>query len=428
MGNFGIIPYGKTLLGKVYYIPQKDGSNYWCNSELLNENKDLYIMNTNEYVPVYFVDHSTDCSYAHKAVNVQNKNGKVMLIASDSNIFEQEYNIDDLIEKPSITTVIITKDFGDIIREYTKYTFNENNKEDKHIILNMKFSGVKENGKVELELFFRSDDKKVLSFFQEFYLYKKILGDLLLFKPHYKYSKYVNEEYSNELTDKLPYPCVKESRMCSTSNRQLNINNPRIILMENIRQSCIYKEYGIDYYWLYMMSFGEICADLVTPDFNEECAYKVLNMSLIDSEKIKHCMKNMIEKNGQIEEDFENYQKRKIYTVPDIYINGIPYRGTWFAKYIFHAICNGFLNSEVCATENPSSIMYNKRINVNLIIILSLIIFFVVILSLLYYKRYINSDLEDVFNSKIEEYTIKSISQYKPFPLENIKTSKLEMA
>lgn len=139
-------------------------------------------------------------------------------------------------------------------------------------------------------------------------------------------------------------------------------------------------------------------------------------------------MKNMIEKNGQIEEDFENYQKRKIYTVPDIYINGIPYRGTWFAKYIFHAICNGFLNSEVCATENPSSIMYNKRINVNLIIILSLIIFFVVILSLLYYKRYINSDLEDVFNSKIEEYTIKSISQYKPFPLENIKTSKLEMA
>ena len=54
-----------------------------------------------EYVPVYFVDHSTDCSYAHKAVNVQNKNGKVMLIASDSNIIEQEYNIDDLIEKPS---------------------------------------------------------------------------------------------------------------------------------------------------------------------------------------------------------------------------------------------------------------------------------------------------------------------------------------
>ena len=44
----------------------------------------LYIIDSNEYVPIYFVDHSTDCSYAHKAINVQNTNGKVMLIASDS--------------------------------------------------------------------------------------------------------------------------------------------------------------------------------------------------------------------------------------------------------------------------------------------------------------------------------------------------------
>ena len=75
------------------------------------------------------MDHSTDCSYAHKAINVQNTNGKVMLIASDSNIIEEEYNIDDLIEKPSIPTIIITKDFADIIREYVKYSFNQNNKD-----------------------------------------------------------------------------------------------------------------------------------------------------------------------------------------------------------------------------------------------------------------------------------------------------------
>ena len=249
MGNFGKIPYGKTILGKVYYIPQKDGSNYWCDSSKLNVNKDLYLVDSKEYVPVYFVDHSNDCSYAHKAINVQNMLGKVMLIASDSNIIEEEYNIDDAIEKPSIPTIIITKDFGDIIREYSKYILNEKNKEDKHIILNMKFSGVKENGKVELELFFRSDDKKVLSFFQEFYYYKKLLGDKLVLKPYYKYSRYVNEEYSNELSSNLPYPCVKESRMCATSNNQLNINNPRIILMENIRQSCVLKLYGIEKYF-----------------------------------------------------------------------------------------------------------------------------------------------------------------------------------
>ena len=76
-----------------------------------------------------------------------------MLLASDSNIIEEEYNIDDFIEKPSIPSIIITKDFGDIIREYYKYTNNENGNQ-KNIILNMKFSGVKQNGKVEIDLFF----------------------------------------------------------------------------------------------------------------------------------------------------------------------------------------------------------------------------------------------------------------------------------
>jgi hypothetical protein len=71
--------------------------------------------------------------------------------------------------------------------------------------------------------------------------------------------------------------------------------------------------------------------------------------------------------------------------------------------------------------------MKNRKINIILIFILSMIIFCVLVLSLLFYKQYINRDLERVFNSKIEEYTIKSISQYKPFPLENTKPSKLEM-
>ena len=429
LGNFGKVPYGKTLLGKIYYIPQKDGSNYWCKSEILNENKNLYITDPNEYVPIYFVDHSTDCSYAHKAVNVQNMNGKVMLIASDSNIIEEEYNVDDIIEKPSIPTIIIAKDFADIIREYSKYSIKNNNKEDKNIILNMKFSGVKESGKVELELFFRSDDTKVLNFFQDFNYYKKILGDKLVIKPYYKYSRYVNEQFSNELSDKIEYPCVKDFRMCSGNNRRLNVNNPRTILLENIRQSCIFQEFGKEIYWTYMIIFGEICVDLKNPEFTQNCASKVLNMSLIDNMVIHNCMKNMIEKNGKIESDFDIFEKRKIYSVPDLYINGVPYRGTWFAKYIFNTICNGFLDdNDICGSENPSNIIYSRRVNVGLVIILSLIIFGVLIITLLYYKRYINKDLENIFNSKIEEYTMKSISQYKAFSSEGPKSSKLEMA
>ena len=215
--------------------------------------------------------------------------------------------------------------------------------------------------------------------------------------------------------------------MCATSNYQFNIKNPRIILLENIRQSCVYKEYGLEKYWNYMSRFGEFCLDLNNPDFNGECANKVLNMTILDYETINNCMKNMIEREGKIEEDYMTFQKRKIYSVPDLYINGIPYRGTWLAQYIFNSICNGFLDDEVCASENPSSILFNKKINIMLILILSIIIFCVLVLSLLYYKKFINSDLERVINSKIEEYTLKSISQYKAFPSENNRSSKLEL-
>ena len=80
-----------------------------------------------------------------------------MLLASDSNIIEEEYNIDDFIEKPAIPSIIITKDFGDIIREYYKHIKNDNNeKDEKNIVLNMKFSGVKQNGKVEIDLSFNN--------------------------------------------------------------------------------------------------------------------------------------------------------------------------------------------------------------------------------------------------------------------------------
>ena len=301
-----------------------------------------------------------------------------MLLASDSNIIEEEYNIEDFIEKPAIPSIIITKDFGDIIREYYKYTKNlkEDDKNIKHIILNMKFSGVKQNGKVEIDLFFRSDDKKVMNFFIDF-------------------------SY---------------------------IQNPRKILLENIRQSCIYQEYGQQLYLNYMMRFGEICLSIENPNFSEECSNKTMTLQSILYNKINECMINMIEKEGKIEEDYYIFQKKKLYTVPDMYINGVPYRGSWYGKYVFDTICSGFLDDEVCNNRNPNDIIYNRNINFRLIFILIVIIFGVLALSLKFYKKYIDAEFENNFNSKIEEYTMNSISQYKPFSFNGPKSSKLEMS
>ena len=291
----------------------------------------------------------------------------------------------------------------------------------------MKFSGVKQNGKVEIDLFFRSDDKQVLNFFIEFSYYRRLLNDKLILRPHYKYSKYVHEQTSNDISDKSGIPCVKESHMCATSNSKYNIQNPRTILLENIRQSCIFQEYGKDHYWNYMMRFGELCLNPENPNFNAECSNTTMSIHTVMYDKVENCMKNMIEKDGKIEEDFYIFQKKKLYTVPDMYINGVPYRGSWYGKYVFNTICSGFLDDNVCSNKNPDYYIQNRYINMRLIFILIFIIFCVLILSLLFYKKYIDCQLENNYNTKIEEYTMNSISQYKAFSSNNNNSSKLEI-
>ena len=382
---------------------------------------------SNEYVPIFFVDHSIDCSYAHKAVNVQKKGGRVMLIASDSNILEEEYNVDDPTESVAIPTIIIAKDFGDIIREYTK--LKQDKKE--YIVISMKFSGVKEGGFVELELFMRSDDTKARDFFAEFFYYKEKLGDKLKFTPIYKYSKFVNEQFDNTLSEKSYVPCVKETRMCATSNHALQIDNPRRILLENIRETCIFQEFGQEVYWKYMTNFNILCFDSKNPLFNEECAlnvFKKVDSNENDLTILSKCMTQLIEYESKIDNDYNTFAKKKIYSIPDLFINGVPYRGSWYSKYIFRSICNGFLDdAKICEGINPRDVLYNQRVGNSVLIFIIVITILVTSCSLLCYKKYINQNLEDALNERIQEQAMKSISQYQMFKEKNNTSTSLEL-
>ena len=354
-----------------------------------------------------------------------------MLIASDSNILEEEYNVDDPTEIVSIPTIIISKDFGDIIREYTKIKKDTN----EYIVISIKFSGVKEGGIVELELFMRSDDQKARNFFAEFSYYKEKLGEKMKFTPIYKYSRFVNEQFDNNISinenSNSNIPCVKESRMCATSNHIMQIENPRKILIENIRETCIFQEFGQEIYWKYMLQFNELCFDIKNPLFNDECALSVLkkiSFSENDFETLNKCMVQVVQYESKIDNDYNTFNKRKIYSIPDLFINGVPYRGTWYSKYIFRSICNGFLDdAKICEGINPREVIYNQRVGNGVLIFIIVITILVTSCSLLCYKRYINKNLEDALSERIEEQTMKSISQYQMFQDNKKHGSQLEL-
>ena len=56
IGNFGSVPYGKTLLGYIFLQKQPDGTNYWCDEEQTSTPEEVKNMTPNEFTPIYLVD------------------------------------------------------------------------------------------------------------------------------------------------------------------------------------------------------------------------------------------------------------------------------------------------------------------------------------------------------------------------------------
>lgn len=337
--------------------------------------------------------------------------GSMMILISDNNDLMDEYNSDNEFGfVPDIPTIIIPRNIGEIFID----TISTQTSFDHKIILTVKFNAIKDNSNLHLELFFRSDDIKALGFFREFATYAERLKEKLTFVPVYKYNKY---NYVPDPDSKDPQnsinPCVKG--YCTGKNDELQISNPRLVLMENIRQSCIYS-ISQEAYWNYMMTFFELCADLYTPTFTTTCAENTLKTiglysELKDIEKCMSIMMNEANTNTKIEQDYELFEKKKVYRVPELIINGIKYRGSWHGRYIFTAICNGFIDDEeICRAktlEETNSSFFNVKIFFTFIVI---IVIFMIIL-LICYRRIVDKAINTDYNEMVQQQTIFSIEQ-----------------
>lgn len=56
IGNFGAVPYGRTIAGYVYYQKNLDGTNNWCDYENTVSPPDLINIEFLEYNSIFIVD------------------------------------------------------------------------------------------------------------------------------------------------------------------------------------------------------------------------------------------------------------------------------------------------------------------------------------------------------------------------------------
>jgi hypothetical protein len=135
----------------------------------------------------------------------------------------------------------------------------------------------------------------VYSMFKDLRYYKKKLGKKLNIVSHYVSEK----EHFYDKENPKSYPeCVSGGKYCAKVVKELNITNPQLIIMENIRQDCIFTSNGVNIYLDYMSEFYDRCLNKTkTVNFHKNCSEQVMDSLEININKVKKCIESSFDSN-----------------------------------------------------------------------------------------------------------------------------------
>jgi hypothetical protein len=188
------------------------------------------------------------------------------------------------------------------------------------------------------------------------------------FSPHYV--TYKSIEYSLNNNKTIPN-CIGKGLYCALPRYDIGILNGKNILIENIRQKCIFNIIKNKYnstkyklteenlkeknliYFNYMTNFRENCINKTDSEnkFDTECANKVLKIIGLNTDFVEECIEDSyiseddtkkINTNKIIEEEYYAKSFYHIKILPSILINKKQIASSWNSMNIMEAICAGY--------------------------------------------------------------------------------------
>lgn len=304
VATFGDIPYGLQTLGHFYYDFENKDAEMACNGvKGLNLEKNDFL---NDYNPFLLVDRGT-CSFVTKARNAQKIGAKALIIINNKEEdINDVYMMDDGTGKDiNIPTLLISKEDGDKLKKF----FKENNFEEKTKI-SLTFE-ISRSDDVNFEIIFSSTN---LEIYELLFNLKPYLNEFNKDKFHF-YPVYYTQADPNwkphfllkpgEEQKKIDNPdCFGNGHFCYFFDFEaaaLGVINGRQVILEDLRQICIFKERNditISEYIDYMKSFYDTCLNVNEPDFSEKCSISAMKKIGYSSEKInsiENCINNSFE-------------------------------------------------------------------------------------------------------------------------------------
>jgi hypothetical protein len=190
---------------------------------------------------------------------------------------------------------------------------------------------------------------------KQFHKYQTQLQDYVKFIPHYISHK--SPSYDESKPDVEIQHCLRGGKFCAYPRYDLNVDDGKEILFEDMRQKCIYnvtqnnENSDVETYWNYMTNFFDLC--LNKSKFNFECSQEVADLVGIDQKEEKECLLSNIQlKKGELvfsntlgllEDDYKTKSKWKIRFFPHILVNNKTFLGEWNAENLMEIICSAFI-------------------------------------------------------------------------------------
>ena len=398
-----------------------DLSNFYVHGEILFENKTTMHTactelgplninaNQNEYNEDYkiLLAYNGECSIIQKARNVQSAGGSMLLLINNNDqdikdvILEDDGSGNDI----KIPIGLISLSNGRIMQN-----FIENNPKSR-IMVEINFKPKPEPKKIEVKIFFSSSELKAYDLINNMMKYLDKFTDQVDLIPIYvshQSPNYNQENPQRELN------CITKGKYCYFPKETTIIQDGQRILMESLRQKCMYvkSEENKKYYYNYLQSFSKECLNTENVKFNERCSQQVLDYLGFPMDYLDECMaesfgvNNLLSssyidnENKIFEKDYNEILKYKITSFPAVVVGDKPIEGIIKESKIVIEICKLSTKKPIfCPILTGIKAHLIKGMNkkrriyymIGLIIVINIILFFI-------FRKYIKRKINEKIN------------------------------
>jgi len=407
VGNFGYVPWGRTLVGNLRFADPEDGCDIKWRPRASDEEED----------PPILVAERGGCTFTQKAMKAQILGAK-MLIVLDKVDEDTSFimPIGDGNEKGVyIPTVLLNKKGSDILREEIKKETRivEGTKVNNTVIGALYFHFPR-GKQLYFEVWLSSNDPKSINFAKDLAQYVPRLGQNVIFSPYYS----IWQSYSNEAAY-TKVNCFSNGKYCAPDPDDAGPLTGADALEEDLKQLCVWIQ-GSAYWWNYYQYLDTACFS--TTDMHK-CSDEAIRRSGLSLSEITTCVEDSFATKGDrqsdnylLKQNLDKSYQRNILVWPMVIINNFTYRGNIDpASEVFDALCEGFADANIPSTciewdsqKGMTDKTTKKGNSVVGPILLLLVVFGVFIAAFMTYRKWLRRSLMREMNTQMNV----RISQY----------------